>query len=446
MLTHRAYYGWITDLAARAQYGPWPAMHLDESLLADYEESFALQQRLGLDVSVIWGLLVSREWPVDVPAGIPAQRLDQVRRLLAAAHQRGIRVLAGLGVYSWGFEEIIRAHPTLSAGNPQALCASNPESWEWQQRVIDATLTLAGVAGIAPQSADQKRCPCPRCAGWGDMEYHARLNNRVTAYVKSRWPDKLVAVNTWGISTEDPADLPHLVEMARGADVFIDVFSGVTHRDAGYRRRVVVALDEIGVAYGSHGGVCVRPPQHWQRYRWFIPTLREPARHVAELVADGGRATETFNRVPANPGDEVSLWVHAHVVREPSRPVEAILDGVLDELYRPRSAAAREGLAALFLEGERAFFERWRSPRKGLPIYLETLGADRPGEPQYVTRHMAPEALPGYERDLVALRAEVDRLVPEVESREKLSLVGHCIDGALGDVAHAVRQVPRASA
>jgi hypothetical protein len=140
--------------------------------------------------------------------------------------------------------------------------------------------------------------------------------------------------------------------------VRIDLFSGVARRDPGHRRRVVAAPDAIGVAYGENGGVCVRPPQHWQRYRWFLPTLREPARHLAALVADGGRATETFNRVVANPGDEVSLWVHAPL-RGPSRPVEAALDGVLDDLYRPRGVATREGLAALFLAAERAFFECW---------------------------------------------------------------------------------------
>jgi hypothetical protein len=452
MLTYRAYYGWITDVASRARYGPWPATGLDASLLADYETSFALQRRLGLDVAVIWGLFVSREWPADLPARPDAgaaqpetEREAGVRRLLDAAHRHGIRVLAGLGVYSWGFEAIIRAHPELSAGNPRALCASVPEAWDWQRRVIDRTLTRAEVDGVGLQSADQGRCPCPRCARWGDLEYHARLTARVTAYVKERWPGKLVNVNTWGVSTEDPADLPHLVEMARGADYLVDVFGGVARRDPGYRRRVVAALDGIGVAYGTNGGISVRPPQHWQRYRWFIPTLREPARHLAGLAADGGRAAELFDRVQANSGDGVSLCVHAHLLRAPTRPVEAILEEVLGELYRPRSATAGADLVALFLEAERAFLARWRSPLPGAPIYLERLGGDRPGEPQYLTRHMAPEALSGYERELLALREAADRLVPEVGAGEKLRLVDHCLDGMLGDVAHAIRASEGAS-
>jgi hypothetical protein len=438
MLTHRAYAGWVTDVTSQAQYGPWPAVRLDEALLADYAASFALQQRLGLDLSVIWGLFVSSSWPVDLD-DIPAERVGRVRRLLDLAHGHGVRVLAGLGVHSWGFEEVIRARPDLSAGNPRTLCPSNPAWWEWQRRLVDWLFDRAPLDGVSLQSADQGRCPCERCARWGAVEYHARLNARVAAYVKDRRPDAVVGVNAWGLSIEDPADLPHLLELARGADFFIDVFGSAARRDPAHRRRVAAALAAMGVAYGTNGGPSVRPPQHWQRLRWFLPCLREPAGTVARLAADGGRAIETFNQCIANPGDEVSLWVSAALFREPERPVEGVLDGVLDELYRPRGAAAREALAGVFLGAERAFFGRWRRPEGRTLVLLEPLRADRPGEPQYLTAQLAPEALPGYERDLLALRDEVDRLVPEVGAQERLRLVGHCLDGALGDVAHALR-------
>ncbi|HVG98332.1 MAG TPA: hypothetical protein VNK05_15600 [Chloroflexota bacterium] len=58
---------------------------------------------------------------------------------------------------------------------------------------------------------------------------------------------------------------------------------------------------------------------------------------------------------------------------------------------------------------------------------------------------MAPEAPSGYERKLLALREVADRLVPEVGAGEKLRLVGHCLDGMLGDVAHAIRASEGAS-
>jgi hypothetical protein len=144
------------------------------------------------------------------------------------------------------------------------------------------------------QSADQGRCPCDACAGWGTVEYHARLNGQVARYIRSRWPGRLVSANTWPTSIEGPEDLPRVVEMARGSDIVVDVFSTASRRDGGYRPRLVRALAEAGAAYGTNGGPCVRPPQHWQHLRWFIPTLRVAAGHVARLHRDGGRAAEIF--------------------------------------------------------------------------------------------------------------------------------------------------------
>src|SRR5579862_7937627 len=122
---HRAYLGWITDLDSRPDpNAPWPSMRLDAPLLEDYRRTFALMKRLGYNAIVIWGFYVSRSWPLDIKSAVSPQRAILVRRLLDAAHEQGIRVYTGLGVYSWGFEEIIRANPHLSRSNPNAMCAS----------------------------------------------------------------------------------------------------------------------------------------------------------------------------------------------------------------------------------------------------------------------------------------------------------------------------------
>ncbi len=191
MYTYRGYLGWITDLAtAPHPDGTWPVTEIDQGLLADFEASFTMQQAIGLDLSSIWGLAVGRAWPLDIEHSVDDQCAEQVRRLLASAHAHGVRVLAGTGVYSWGVEEIIRAHPDLSNGNPRAMCASNPEAWPWMRRVLDFVGDVLAVDGFSFQSADQGRCPCAECARWGDVEYHALLNARVSAYVKERWPTK----------------------------------------------------------------------------------------------------------------------------------------------------------------------------------------------------------------------------------------------------------------
>ena len=126
---HRGYLGWITDLASEPdRSAAWPSMRLDAQLLKDYQESFAMMQRLGFNEISVWGLYVSRAWPVDIASSVTRERGALVEKLIDAAHRQGVRVYSGLGVYSWGFDEIIRAHPKLSRGNANAMCASEAES------------------------------------------------------------------------------------------------------------------------------------------------------------------------------------------------------------------------------------------------------------------------------------------------------------------------------
>ncbi len=127
--THRGYLGWITDLATvPAANDAWPSMRLDERLLRDYSETFDVMERLGMNEISIWGLYVSRSWPVDIPSSVSRERGAMVERLIDAAHQRGIRVLSGLGVYSWGFDRIIEANLQLSHGHRHAMCAHEPKA------------------------------------------------------------------------------------------------------------------------------------------------------------------------------------------------------------------------------------------------------------------------------------------------------------------------------
>ena len=73
--THRGYLGWITDLATvPAANEAWPSMRLDERLLRDYSETFDVMKHIGMNEISIWGLYVSRSWPVDIPGKKPSVR------------------------------------------------------------------------------------------------------------------------------------------------------------------------------------------------------------------------------------------------------------------------------------------------------------------------------------------------------------------------------------
>jgi len=188
---HRGYPGWITDLATEPDpTAAWPSMRLDKRLLEDYCRTFDLMKLLGFNEISIWGLYVSRAWPVRIKSSVDRERSRMMERLIDQAHKHGIRVYSGLGVYSWGFEEIIEAHPELSRGSKQVMCTSNPKSWEWMRRVIDLVFERFPIDGVSMQSADQGRCRCRQCRTYSDAEYHALLNVRAAEYIRSRWPAK----------------------------------------------------------------------------------------------------------------------------------------------------------------------------------------------------------------------------------------------------------------
>ena len=303
------------------------------------------------------------------------------------------------------------------------------------QRVIDVLGGTLGVDGFSFQSADQGRCPCAACARWGDVEYHARLNARAGAYVKERWPGKLVAVNTWSLHFPDPADLPHVVSMTRHAEWLIDAHSSAAERDPAYRRTVIEAIAPC--AYGTVGGPFVEPPLHWERDRWFLPCLRLAARHAAELYEEGGRAMEVFFHIGANPGDEVSVRHAALLLREPARSSDEVLRQVLVDLYRPHDDRALDALADLFRRADDAYFGRATTIPAAATLSMEPLVSDHAGPPVYLTDHLDGAALDAYGRDIFALLDGCAALAGRVGRADKVRAIAACLRNVLIDVAWA---------
>src|SRR5579885_3682922 len=421
---HRGYLGWITDLATEPDTNAaWPSMRLDERLLEDYRHTFALMKRLGFKEAVIWGFYVSRAWPVDISSAVGKERGAMVEKLIGLAHAQG------LGVYSWGFEQIIRAHPELSRTNPRAMCASRPEAWEWMRRVIDFVFTRFPVDGASLQSADQGRCECAECRRYADTEYHVRLDVRVSEYVRSRWRDRTLAVSGWGMRFDNPGDLPHLVELSKHIDYLIDVPDSAARRDPAWRRTLIGALD---CRFGTIGGPQVEPPQHWQRDRWFLPTPKHQGEHLASLYGDGGRACEFFFHILANPGDEVSFWVAGKALSDPTAGWQHHLESTLDELYRTRKAATAD-LMNLFVRAEDAYLSLVPAIRSAT-ISLEPLIGDRPGPPVYLAQRLGPEQRRTYRREVETLSAEFRKLGRDVPEKGRMRKILRCLDNVRADL------------
>src|SRR5205085_11263700 len=128
------------------------------------------------------GMDVPNGGPLDVRNAVTPERGALVERLIASAHRHGLRVLNGFGLYSWGYAKIIAANPRLNGGNPNAMCASEPESWTWARKILDFTFERFPIDGASMQSADRGRCNCDRCKRWTDAQYHARINVQAANY------------------------------------------------------------------------------------------------------------------------------------------------------------------------------------------------------------------------------------------------------------------------
>jgi hypothetical protein len=427
----RAYLGWITDLDSRPDtHAPWPSMRLDPALMEDYRRTFVAMKRLGYNAIVIWGFYVSRSWPLDIPSAVPANRGALVAKLIDVAHEYGIRVYTGLGVYSWGFEEIIRANPGLSRGNPSALCASQPESWDWMRKVIDFAMTRFPVDGVSLQSADQGRCNCEKCRRWSDTEYHTRLDIRVSEYIRSHWPGKTVGVSGWGMRFDDPASLPALVELSKSIDYLIDVRDSARQRDPSWRRKLI---GELACSFGTLGGPQVEPPQHLARDRWFLPTVRRGSEHIAELFGEGGRACEYFFHILDNPGDEVSFWVAGKMLSDPLTPWRRHLAASIEELYGTSRRPVVEALSEIFIRAEDAYVRHLPSLRSGT-ISIEPLVEDHPGPPVYITKQLTSGQRTQYCSDLKSIAMDLRKLAPDIAEKTRVQKISRCLDHALSDL------------
>jgi hypothetical protein len=429
---YRGYLGWITDLATFADANAeWPSMRLDEPLLKDYRYTFGLMKQLGFEDLCIWGLYVSRAWPVDIAQAVTPERGKLVDKLIADARAKGIRVVSGLGVYSWGFDEILNANPHLrKTANKNAMCGSEQESWEWMRKVIDYVFTRFPIDGVSMQSADQGRCTCDKCKRYSETEYHVMLNVRCAKYIHSRWPGKRVAVSGWGMRFADPANAPHLVELSKHIDYLIDVRDSSREHDPALRSSLISSLQ---CAFGTIGGPQVEPPQHWSRDRWFVPTVRGAAGHLESLYRDGGRACEWFYHTLANPGDEISTWVVGKTLADPATPWRKHLNSSVEQIYRTAKPALRDGLCEAFLAAEDAYLRYLPATFCGT-ISMEPLVSSRPGAPVYLSKRLTATQRSEYAANLSGVRTRFASLEKEIPEKRRIPFILRAIENVQRDL------------
>jgi hypothetical protein len=132
---HRVQFGaWINDMRNQAlPRDNWPAKTLDAETEKDIVDCLELGKRAGYNQIDVFGLFATSAYPTDIRRAFQdPERRPRVDRILRAARDRSIKAIYGLGVYSWGFDEIIRNDPAVQGPNKHAMCGSAPESKAWQ--------------------------------------------------------------------------------------------------------------------------------------------------------------------------------------------------------------------------------------------------------------------------------------------------------------------------
>jgi hypothetical protein len=432
--------GWLNDNCPVALQGkPWPDISIDDTTVATYKTYFREAKDAGFNAFTLWGLYCSHAWPVPLNSPEIQARRKFVDAILNEAHQQGIKALFGIGVYSWGFDEIIKHDPTCARNegrmvygsivpdNGVAMCYHEPSAREWMRKIIDFCVKDLGAKGFGFQPADLGRCYCHDCRLLSDIEYYTRVTNETAAYARSIDKDLILGLSGWGVEIGGP--IVNTVKLAKDLDFVTDVSDQSAARGRAFRKDLA---SKLPCALGSLGGPVIVPPQRWNRNRWFFPHAALTGTNIRELGEDGGTAFEFFVGPLNNPQGEVMLHFVGEQLQHPDGSVEHSLGRVVDKLLNPSSLAARKAIVDWLLAVEAAFV-KGAGKLPGGEFDFEPLKTEFAGPPIYLDR-LQREALRTYRNDLAQLKEQLPELARGCRKPDLLSRIDDCLVNVLKDI------------
>jgi len=376
----------------------WPADRMDDETVKSVIKAMDVQSHFKYNCLDAWGLLATKAWPLNLGEGVDKGRRRRVKKIIAEAQDRGIKVIYGMGVMSWGYEKIIENDPSLTAKNrdgslnKSALCDANPQSFEWVKNILDFVLSEFDFEGLHLESMDLGGCFCPECAGKaGIVEYHARINGKTADYIRNKWPEKIINVIPiqWAQDTDErftEADKKVIIELSKRIDGFYDQGWHGTYIASDER---AAFIKQLHCTYGTSGGRWVYPAQRWDRESFFLPHMRSQATAIKEQFDQGARGLMHYQGPVNNPGTEVNIACGGLMASDTSQNIEDVLAKVIEDLYQPQNENASQKLVQIFLKGEDAYFDQWgeaverfRKHRNTGPageFFLDKLRGDSPG-------------------------------------------------------------------
>lgn len=457
---HRSAIGvWINDIRDEAfSTGLWPPMKIDGNTQDSLRRCIDTLSQWGYNELCLWGLLNSYSWSLDFSRELrDVERLAKVSSLIDYAHQAGLKVIYGLGVYSWGYDNVIKSDSLVRGTSEHAMCGSAKEAFNWVAKAIDFIFNTLSVDGLHFESADQGRCRCNSCSKLSDFEYHCTLNAKMAVYVKQRWPEKIVMSNlvswqSWDrkISNVNAPEIEMIRSLGRYTDYIIDP----GHLGYYFEEKVLPVLtSSLSCAFGNAGGFWTYYWPAWDRLRAFLPYTRTAYDSIQRLYAAGGRALEYYTGPMLNPGAEINTAFAGCIMNDISIDYRDALEQVINKLYRPLTSDALKKLVEIVEYAETSWFihwtarlpESWKPNDADLSVTFDDFDsyskseASRPCQiffdgVKHLTEYIKPNKWPLYRDDLIALKENTKLLLDSVYEKEKLSRMITCFDRTIEDL------------
>ncbi len=439
---------WINDM--REDPLPlqnWPAPQLDDETINSAIKALDVQSEAGFNTLESFGLFATYGYPPDIVGAFSDKdRRQQVKKLIEEANKRGMTVNLGMGLFSWGYDQIIEHTPAVRGvdknGNPHphAMCGAKEEAWKYVEKILDCALGDFDFGGVHLESADLGCCMCPQCAGkYGRVGYNCRLNIRAADYIHDKWPDKFVSSIpiAWikgNVTPFTPEEEEHVVEMSKHIDCFMDQGWAGTIVPPDQRKAFI---EKLHCDYGTSGGIWMCPCVRRNRLSYFLPYPKGTGNAIKQHYKDGARGSMIYQAPVINPATEVNIAVAGRILSDTTRNVEDVLAEVIEKYYRPRNPQVLRKLVDVYLRSEDVYFENWPEEQKQRPcpgeFHVTNLLGEAPGKSHYLFR-LTPRGYGAYRNELISILRDLAGIKDDFEDHGRIRRMKTCIINVLVDI------------
>ena len=144
-----------------------------------------------------------------------------------------------------------------------------------------------------------------------------------------------------------------------------------------------------------------------------------------------------------NPGVELSIAAGGKLMQDVSRPIDAVVNEVLEAKYRPKNEAAMKKMTSAFSRCESAYFGGWNEKRIAehdkMPapgeLHLGPLFGDSPGAATYLNEpFLDKDGRKAFRDALLISYDEITSCESDFDDEGRIGRIKRCLVAALADL------------